>query len=309
MTLEIAVKPKTVFRALVLAALALTMASAMGQFSKHCLSHGTLLGFVSKFNLDEESNFPTWFSSFLLLACSCLLFLIAQDRKVKRRRFSRRWTLLALLFLAMSVEEVAGLHELLTAHVHRNPRLRMTGFFTFAWVIPVLILVPILFLSYLRFLFHLPRRVRSLFVLAGGMYVGGALGMELIGGRIWGDYGINSPIYAVVNTVEEVLEMMGAIVFVRALMHCLEIHGCQAVQADGPELQQVAVLRPQSRLVGGRLEGGHGLPVGVGEPPRRSQEAVGVGGSPAAEDRPGGAPGKMRQPDRREAAPPAAGDG
>lgn len=68
--------------------------------------------------------------------------------------------------------------------------------------------------------------MRALFVLAGGMCVGGALGMELIGGKVWGDYGRDSGVYALVNTVEEVLEMAGAIIFLYALLTYLA--GCTA---------------------------------------------------------------------------------
>jgi F0F1-type ATP synthase membrane subunit c/vacuolar-type H+-ATPase subunit K len=83
----------------------------------------------------------------------------------------------------------------------------------------------LLFLAgYVRFLVHLPRRVRRLFLAAGGTYVGGALGMELIGGN-YASWATQLPYsserymtYAMITTVEELLEMVGIVVFLHALM-------------------------------------------------------------------------------------------
>jgi hypothetical protein len=61
-------------------------------------------------NLDEEGSFGTWFGSFLPLMASCLSLWIA-------RRASQRgmtwiwWSLLGFVLLALSIDEVAQVHE------------------------------------------------------------------------------------------------------------------------------------------------------------------------------------------------------
>ena len=72
-------------------------------------------------------------------------------------------------------------------------------------------------LIYLRFLFHLPAQVRYLTVAAGCTYVAGALGMEVPGAYVRGGYGSDTIAYAVLTTIEETLEMFGAVLFLYAM--------------------------------------------------------------------------------------------
>lgn len=64
----------------------------------------------------------------------------------------------------------------------------------------------------------LPRRSRWLFVLAGALYVGGALGVEALSGRQEWLHGGHTAGYHAVITVEELLEMAGLVVFIFALL-------------------------------------------------------------------------------------------
>jgi hypothetical protein len=72
-------------------------------------------------------------------------------------------------------------------------------------------------LVYLKFLFRLPKKTMVNFIVAGVVYVGGALGVELIGGRYREMQGINFT-YKMIATVEESLEMLGVVMFIRALL-------------------------------------------------------------------------------------------
>ncbi len=62
-----------------------------------------------------------------------------------------------------------------------------------------------------------------LFLIAGATYLGGVLGMELVGSSYIFNYG-PSLSYGIVATIEEVLEMLGIIVFIYALLDYLETH-------------------------------------------------------------------------------------
>jgi hypothetical protein len=94
---------------------------------------------------------------------------------------------LSIILLLMSVDETASLPE----QLNKPMRLMFNqgGIFLFGWVI-VAIPVTILFvIAYLRFFFHLPRVTKILFAFDAGLYVGGAIGFELIGAGHVSQYG------------------------------------------------------------------------------------------------------------------------
>ena len=60
--------------------------------------------------------------------------------------------------------------------------------------------------------------VGALGALAGGLFVTGALGIEILGGHYYDLSGKDSPTYRTLITIEETLEMLGVVVFVHALL-------------------------------------------------------------------------------------------
>jgi hypothetical protein len=165
--------------------------------------------------LSHEDNLPTWLSACLLFSCAVLLALIARDERLRGSRWVRHWWVLSLIFLYISLDETAGLHE------NANHWFRLPGIFYFGWVIPAAILVAIVGLSYLRFLAALPERTRWQFIRAGAVYVGGALGVELVLAW-WTDLaGDKNFVYALIDLVEESMEMIGASLFLLSLLEFL----------------------------------------------------------------------------------------
>ena len=65
---------------------------------------------------------------------------------------------------------------------------------------------------------HLPAKTRFTFLAAAIIYLGGAIGFELIGGRYAELHGSHNLSYNMISTVEESLEMAGVIIFIRALL-------------------------------------------------------------------------------------------
>lgn len=170
--------------------------------------------------MDVENSIPTWYSSTLLFVCCGLLTAIAFVKKQLRDRFTRHWQGLAVLFLLLSLDEAASIHET----VDRALKLwfNSTGWLYYAWVIPGLIFVSLVGLVYWKFLQKLSSPTRWLFITAGIAYVGGAIGMEILGGSQADTYGRYSLNYVLISTVEETLEMSGVILFVYALLNYLQ---------------------------------------------------------------------------------------
>lgn len=87
---------------------------------------------------------------------------------------------LALIFLYLSFDEAAGIHELTGPLLKKV--INTKGLFNFAWVILGIIMVFIFVVAYRRFIKSLPPKTRNLFIKAGITFVGGAIGMEMLGG-------------------------------------------------------------------------------------------------------------------------------
>jgi hypothetical protein len=207
--------PRNVAKILVLVVSFITLASLAGQFCKHVLGYDYVLGFVPLFDLNGERNVPAWYASSTLLLCSALLALIASSEAKKGARYVLHWRALSVIFLFMSLDEVVQIHE--AAVEPLRSWLGAGGLFHYAWTIVGIAFVLSFALAYLPFVANLDARTRRLFVASGGLYVGGALGMELIQG--WHDslYGMGG-VTALITTVEEVLEMSGVVVFIYALL-------------------------------------------------------------------------------------------
>jgi hypothetical protein len=131
--------------------------------------------------------------------------------------------MLSAIFILMSLDETAHIHEAIGEKLHLA--LNTGGFLLFAWVIPAAIFVALLALVYRRFLLNLPRKTRLLFVVSGAMYVGGAIGMELLEGKYLGTSVTMPVVWIIITTIEETLEISGLIVFLHTLMSYSMIEG------------------------------------------------------------------------------------
>lgn len=185
--------------------------------------HDFQLGFQRQFNLDLENNIPSWYASSALLFCAVLLGVIGITKQYEHAPRFRQWFGLAAIFLYLSLDEAASLHEMviplgrtLLDYVGVS-----SGYLYFSWVIFGIIAVSIVGFSYLRFLRALPTMSGQLFLIAGLLYVTGALGVEMFGAKVASQGGIDTMFYAVLVAVEEGLEMFGVVLFIYALLSYL----------------------------------------------------------------------------------------
>ena len=101
-----------------------------------------------------------------------------------------------------------------------------TGIFFFAWVIPALAIVGVIFLLCLKTLLSLPAGTRNLMVASGAVFMFGAVGMEMLGGSYYEVHiegtGVVDMAYVMFTTVEEFFEMSGIVLFVFTLLRFIE---------------------------------------------------------------------------------------
>jgi len=167
----------------------------------------TQSGVVPLFSLSYESNVPTFYSAAILSLASVLLCFSAIAAKKSGDGFVPHWWVLALGFFYIAVDEVFSIHEMAGGFV------QLSGVLYFSWVIPAAFVVLAVGLSYLRFLRHLPARTRWRFVIAGALYVGGAVAMELPLGYWTEKHGSHNLGYGLIDAVEESLEMLAINLF------------------------------------------------------------------------------------------------
>jgi len=181
--------------------------------------YGAVNELCKRFYFDFENNVPAWFSTLGLFVSSGLFGLIAYFERKHDGIGFWRWFGLSLLFLGLAIDEATFMHEILIVSL-RN-KLNLSGIFYFAWVIPGAIFVLFIVSVYLPFICKLPRAIRNGFLLAGVAYVGGALGLELIGGYLAESEGFDAPSYILVMTFEETLEMIGIATLIYVLLRYL----------------------------------------------------------------------------------------
>lgn len=192
----------------------LVMAHLVAQFMRFVAGHSHLYGLYRLFNLGSESNIPTYFSALILGIAALLLAIIATCKKNASDPYMLHWAMLSVGFFCLSVDEAAQIHELLG-----RPTREILGDQAGQrpWIIPGIALSLIVAGFYLRFLLHLPLRSKLLFVAAGVLYLGGAIGIEFAAPR--GDRQLALIIF---QTVEETLEMAGILLFIHSLLKYIE---------------------------------------------------------------------------------------
>jgi len=220
--LRFSIDPGLVARYLAWTIAILALVSLAEQYVIHILGRADLEEFLIAVDVDAEANIPTWYSSATLFACGILLAAITARVNRRNGRYVDHWAWLSAIFCILSIDELAQLHE----HLGRLHSIWHThGLFYFAWVIPGAAFVALVGLAYVPFLAHLAAKTRWRFMVAGAIYVGGALGVEALGGWRAETHGMNNMTHSVVATVEEVMEMTGVAIFLVALMRELAGEG------------------------------------------------------------------------------------
>jgi hypothetical protein len=197
------------------------------------------------FDLNREGNLPTWFSSMQWLCVAALLGAFAW-RLVRRAESGGRPLLaLAFLFLCMSLDEVAQIHERLGL---RSDRLlpsgtRAGGLFPYTGIWMFVIGIPVLLLFFVAIRSAATRLRRSPGAFARiaiglSLTAVGAMMFDLIGNLMFYRRGTAFPV------IEESLEMLGATVVLWGSLELLRAHGLRfGVHGDEGDEQERGAVR------------------------------------------------------------------
>lgn len=217
--LELALYPGRVSVSLCAIFMLLLLAHALTLYLEFGLGYSYALGFVPLFNIGLEGNVPTFFATALLIL-NGLLFLLVSRLSGWRRWQSRGWLVLAAAFFFVGVDEFAMIHERLIEPV--RALLGTGGLLYFAWVIPYAVLALALGGISLPLILGLGPGFAARFGAAAATFLGGAIGVEMLGGRYFEARGEAIDLtYRLYQTLEESLEFTGLLILVHTLLTLL----------------------------------------------------------------------------------------
>ncbi len=191
----------------------LVMASLAHELIRSVTQHRQLWAYKWYFELSYEHNVPTYFSAFILGVTGIILAAIA--KKNFKERFKWHWLILSIGFLYLAIDEVVIIHERLGQLVVMviEPEDLLFSDWAYAGLL-IVITLSILFFSFYK---HLPPNTKRGFFISATLFVGAALGLEIIGSAILFRIGYNQNIHTAFTTVEEFLEMIAIIIFIETI--------------------------------------------------------------------------------------------
>ncbi len=175
---------------------------------------------MKSFYLDSEGNIVTFINALLLFIPSLILTAISIWKTSVKDKFRFHWVGLALIFLFLSIDEAAVIHENMIKPMRAI--VGAEGFFYFAWIIPGMIIVAAFGLLYFMFFLHLENKFKLLFLFSLGVYISGVIGGEMISGYYAANLGLKNYTYAVVASLEESIEYIGCSLIIYSLLKYIE---------------------------------------------------------------------------------------
>lgn len=179
-------------------------------------------GFVHLLDFDYEGNLPSIYSSLAIFFCAILLWIISRNTSRNCGKFAKHWVGLAVIFTFLGLDEATALHEEVGDLVEASQLFEATGFLYFAWVVPYGLLLIVFCLSYVKFVLSLPNVFKLQFVVAGSLFVTGAVGLETISAKEADLNGAETIYYSILYTLEELCEMIAIVLFAHALLQYIE---------------------------------------------------------------------------------------
>lgn len=181
--------------------------------------NGQIYELSNRFDLDDESSVPTWFSQFLFLAFAAVSFLAAH--LANKRSLARMWRGFGLLGVIFSVDEIATLHEhiLQSLHVILFQDEVPTSFANAWWLVgPVAVLAA----GWIIWKVHklLPPSTTKLLAASGIIFLTGAIIFDALTSVVPREAFLNQGLLV---AVEETMELLGVILALYAAVDYVEL--------------------------------------------------------------------------------------
>lgn len=170
------------------------------------------------FDVAGEFNGGSWMAGVLWVLLAVATAWVAVHTRVRRLA----WLLFAAVALMASLDEIAMLHERLWRLGAAIGNYLPFDPFSYRWVIAGLLIAVIVVLLLLPLMFSLPRRVFVGYLIAGFVFLLGAVGFETIGGYVEQYFdGQGTWHLKLLMHIEEWLEMIGVVIAIANTMTML----------------------------------------------------------------------------------------
>lgn len=181
-------------------------------------SAGMMSDRIWMLDVEVESGVYTWFSTLLLAGAALVCGIVALEKQAAGDRLRFHWSLLAVIFLALSADEACSVHEALSARLTAG--LGTSGALYFAWVIPAGLACAAGLVFFIPFIMSFPARLRTWLVGSAAAFLTGAIGMEIAAGAIGAgsEEVLRSGAYRTLATIEEALEGGAVILFIAVIL-------------------------------------------------------------------------------------------
>ena len=213
------VEPRTIVRWLAWPVVIIAALHSLSMVARFALDRHYVRGLVPLTDLDVEQSIGTWYSGMLWVVAAGLIALIARAKRRQADRFAWAWTSLTGLCIYLSADELISVHELLNEFT--NGVVPRVGPFYWTWVVAGAAIAAVVGLVYLRFALSLQATYRNGFIGAAVLFLGGALGFEMIEGMLWEAGHGKTALYSFCVLLEETLEQAGILLAIHTLLRYL----------------------------------------------------------------------------------------
>lgn len=181
--------------------------------------YGNFYELTNRFDFDDEASIPTWFSNVLFLALAFCAFLAAKLDKAKKTKSI--WIFIGVASIIGSIDEVSTVHESGLQSLHLLFFNENTPtFFANAWIIIVPFIIIFAAIFFYKSVKLLPTKTTKLLAIAVGIYLSGAVGIDIITSTILesSDFVKQGLLVA----IEEVAELIGLSIAIYAISSYIE---------------------------------------------------------------------------------------
>lgn len=189
------------------------------QLFEHWTGHNDVYGLATRFDLDLEQTIPAFFSACQHLTAAILLYSIGRADSYQAR-LAPYWFGLAAAFLFLAMDEAVGVHELLERPTQELLEWLNVSHPPFAWVITATIGLAVAAPFVLGFLRALDAQTRWRVLVAGAVFLAGAVVVEVPEGYQWASHR-DGFVHRALIAIEEGCEMAGMTLFIDALLRHL----------------------------------------------------------------------------------------
>jgi hypothetical protein len=220
-TLSETLTSQTVRRILLAIVTLLVVIDAVLKVLHHTFGVQSMFGLIRMMNLGREMSFPTWYSSLQLSTAGAILAYVAWQKIGVRDPHRFAWLILAGGFFVMSADETMALHENWGQLVPKGARGGMVGP---GWVVVAVPLCLILIAFFWRLLASVSNRTRVGWLASGAIFLGGAVGMEVVQGYLLSRGFVHTPslTYDILNMIENGGELLGIALFIAEVLRYME---------------------------------------------------------------------------------------